>query len=100
MKSRMPSSACKKKVAAAGGQWIRIVIAIGLAVRVRRPSRWTRVDGELGPIIGDVVVGGGSSRAQRSTDVVWTTGHCFTRGTAVGCGDGICCQEPRAAARG
>src|SRR5436190_19299247 len=67
----------QESAAAAGSQWIRICIAIGLARRISRPGRVFLVDSAVRTLVSDVVVGDHVSRTKRGGDVIRTAGHCF-----------------------
>src|SRR5439155_901878 len=91
-----------KAAAAARGERAGVGIAIGLAVGVGRPGRRLLVDGEVGAVVGDVVVIQRTSycRAQRGRDVVGAARHCLARCASVGCAHAVARQEAAAAACG
>ena len=73
-----------KATAAPRSQRIRIWIAVGLAVRIRRPRRRTRVDGEGRTRVGDAVIRQHPRRCvQRSSNVIRAARYRLTRITAV-----------------
>src|SRR5436190_6329909 len=88
----------QESAAAAGSQWIRICIAIGLARRISRPGRVLLVNSEVRTIVNDVVVGDHVSRTKRGRDVIRTAGHCFAGCAAVGRCYGVVSSEAAATA--
>ena len=80
-----------RQEAAEGSGQGRIRIAVGLAGGVRSDRRVALVDGEVGGVVGDVVVAQHTGRIQRSADGI--VAHVLTRSASVGRGDAIGGQE-------
>src|SRR5437867_9522242 len=83
----------------ADGQRNGIIIAIGLAVGLRRPGRVFLVDGEVRPVIDDVVVREHARGTECSSDVIGTSCYGLACRATVSRRDVVCRQEAASTAR-
>src|SRR5205823_9998660 len=82
---------CQKAYQGAGKGWISA--AIDLVRGIRRYRSILLLDGKLGNVINDVVVAEHAGRAERSTNLIGTTGDRLTGRAAIGRGYTIRCEE-------
>src|SRR5205085_988787 len=87
------SNAVPREEANQGAGKARISAAIDLVRGIRRYRSILLLDGKLGNVINDVVVAEHAGRAERSTNLIGTTGDRLTGRAAKGRGYTIRCEE-------